>query len=264
MTDTPNSPNKEEDGRRIIYISTPITLAEDSDLTRKDMYNIYWRCRDFEINHLWQRSIFLTAFLVLCFTAYGILIKDMFDALLCNNINDIYWLLCSLAAMAICLIGTVLSCLWIMMAKGSKAWYEIYEAAITAYEKESYFSNQKKDGLLEKIKGYQYINLNNYKEELKPIDQKLNTGTAGAYSPSRINWAIGFLMLVICQFLAFIHAVMLGVATAYIITDVAYKYVAGLLVAIIALTTNYVLFYKIRHYKKLESEQINKIHGKSN
>jgi len=70
-----------------------------SKIRLKDVYESLWKCRDFELLHLWQRSIVLTLFLVMCF------------------------------------IGVIFSCLWIMMGKGSKAWYEIYENAITAISK---------------------------------------------------------------------------------------------------------------------------------
>lgn len=36
-----------------------------------------YSCRDLEISNLWQRSIFLGTFLVLCFTGYGVLIHSM-------------------------------------------------------------------------------------------------------------------------------------------------------------------------------------------
>lgn len=37
----------------------------------EEFYKSLWRCRDFEIQNLWQRSIFLTAFMLLSYTGYG-------------------------------------------------------------------------------------------------------------------------------------------------------------------------------------------------
>lgn len=42
-------------------------------INMRDIYESLWRCRDFELSHLWQRSVFLSAFLLLCFTGYGML-----------------------------------------------------------------------------------------------------------------------------------------------------------------------------------------------
>lgn len=43
----------------------------------KDIYESLWRCRDFELSHLWQRSVFLTAFLLLAYTGYGVLMLQI-------------------------------------------------------------------------------------------------------------------------------------------------------------------------------------------
>ena len=48
------------------------------DFTIKDLYIQYWHCRDFEIQNLWQRSIFLGTFLILCFTGYGFFFVRLF------------------------------------------------------------------------------------------------------------------------------------------------------------------------------------------
>ena len=46
---------------------------DSNRVSQKDLYEELWHGRDFEIQTLWQRSIFLTAFLVLVFSGYGIL-----------------------------------------------------------------------------------------------------------------------------------------------------------------------------------------------
>ena len=43
---------------------------EDSKVTHSDIHEKLWAARDFEINHLWQRSIFLATFITLTFTLY--------------------------------------------------------------------------------------------------------------------------------------------------------------------------------------------------
>ena len=46
-----------------LKITKDVVIAESIKLTSKDIYRAYWHCRDFEITHLWQRSVFLTAFI---------------------------------------------------------------------------------------------------------------------------------------------------------------------------------------------------------
>ena len=49
-----------------------------------------------------------------------------------TNISKTYWIVANTSAIIISYIGAALSVLWIIMLKGSKAWFEIYEAAIAA------------------------------------------------------------------------------------------------------------------------------------
>ena len=39
--------------------------------TTKDLYKELFHCRDFELQHLWQRSVFLAGFMIALFTLYG-------------------------------------------------------------------------------------------------------------------------------------------------------------------------------------------------
>ena len=43
---------------------------DEKYVTKHDLYEKLWASRDFEINHLWQRSIFLATFIVALFTIY--------------------------------------------------------------------------------------------------------------------------------------------------------------------------------------------------
>ena len=97
---------------------------KENFLTKRDFYEQYWRCRDFEIKNLWQRSIFLGTFLVLCYTAYGAFFgKAFLEGAFDENLAkwDFHVIACILA-----LIGTAFSILWIAMAKGSDS-FEIEE-----------------------------------------------------------------------------------------------------------------------------------------
>jgi len=190
-----------------IKIADELVLAESIPLTSKDIYRAYWHCRDFEITHLWQRSVFLTAFIVLCFSAYGYLAADMLSALRTpiNTSSYTYWLIAHGGAIFISSIGATLSVLWIMMAKGSKAWFEIYESAIAAYEgNEKYINKAEKDN---KISAFQFEGLENFKNKLKEkeFDDFIFKAQGGAYSPSKINWVIGQVMLYVWVIITFFH-----------------------------------------------------------
>lgn len=171
-------------------------------ISPRDIYKCLWMCRDFELTHLWQRSVFLGGFLLACFASYGGLVVAVLGR---GNLGlDGRWI-ANGAAFGICFVGTVLSLLWIMMAKGSKAWYERYERAISAFGKAypSGFSEgmDKLNGMdWEKIPGYVGPTLS---------DSLLNT-KGGAYSPSKLNAAIGFVSLGVWIVLAFVH---LAIAT---------------------------------------------------
>jgi len=106
------------------------------NVSAKDIYDRMWRCRDFEIRLVWTRATFMTAFLFGCFVAYG----NVASRLWCHNR---YLWQSQLNGVAACVaaIAFSLSVMWIAMAKGSKAWYEVYESAIKAFGKLSSISD---------------------------------------------------------------------------------------------------------------------------
>ena len=82
----------------------------EDKISIKEIHETFWRCRDFELSHLWQRSIFLSAFLILCFTGYGSLLITMLE-------KASLFAYANLLAFSIGVIGIIFSCLWIMMGK---------------------------------------------------------------------------------------------------------------------------------------------------
>ena len=187
---------------------------EDNDrrpsdkLVLRDLYEQYWRCRDFEIKNLWQRSIFLGAFLILCFTGYGAFFsKAFFDK---DNqliyFDEECWK-CHIFAMLIALLGVVFSRLWICLAKASKAWVEVYETAIRAIEKKL-----SKNNILKNYIAFQYDNLPFYPQKGKhKFDTSLHSFKGGAFSPSRINIIIGYVALWAMSLSFANHCVMLQI-----------------------------------------------------
>lgn len=160
-------------------------------ITSKDIYSSLWRCRDFELSHLWQRSIFLTTFLVMSFTGYGSILLRICEYITDDN-KRIPFCILNIAGLFIALLGVVLSALWIMMGKGSKAWYEKYEKALYNIEREAKYSEN--------------IVINDMDNEMlmhgslpspNPLDTRLFSTDAGRFSVSRINIAIGQVSIVV-------------------------------------------------------------------
>lgn len=156
----------------------------------KELRETFYRLRDFEISNLWQRSVFLSAILVLLFTGYGCTIVKEADACPCKMF---YY---NLLSLAISLVGLCFSCLWIMMAKGSKMWYEVYEQRIYEIERELEL-NIPEQWRMETPK------------KIKDMSNWLFSTKAGKYSVSRINIIIGQAMFVIWSFAILVHLVLL-------------------------------------------------------
>ena len=172
------------------------------------MYMRLCACRDFEVSHVWHRAIFMTAFLLGCFTAYGNVVSLLFD----KDHHFAYTWYANVAAFGVTLIGIVISLFWIMMAKGSKAWYEVYENAIATFVAKYPAGVDPNAGELSKCK---WDKSNTKIGTRSPCCLcrlvrfwKVNcplSPSGGAYSVSRINVGIGQLALLIWLILAFAH-----------------------------------------------------------
>lgn len=188
------------------------TEKETKENLRYTLERLY-KCRDLEISNLWQRSVFLSVFLILCFSAYGYLMSEMVkvnDHIIYENMNvnskmgnligslkikeSTQYALQNYNLVAICIscVSIIFSILWIGMAKGSKAWYEVYESAIVKFE-----NNYSELGIEDDYK------MGNMKLEDK--DDSLFSTKAGGYSPSKINIAIGQVSLIIWIIICFFH-----------------------------------------------------------
>lgn len=160
--------------------------------TNQNHIDRLYACRDLEIKNLWQRSIFLATFLVLCFTAYGTLIKDV----LCSGCTIKDFPCLNLVLIFISLVGVLMSILWICMAKGSKAWQEVYEDAIGKYEEEYLSEDIPENYRSNKLKG-----------DPSKRDRCLLSVNGGPYSPSKINIVIGQLSFTIWILIYLVHVI---------------------------------------------------------
>lgn len=121
---------------------------ETPKLNAVDLYNELWKGRDFEINALWQRSVFLGAFMLAILAGFITVIaklSDIPDKIYFKDFfNNFYFVNNSTYSFYIYIlfvissVGLLFSVLWICMAKGSKYWYECYESSI-----DSIFKNKK-------------------------------------------------------------------------------------------------------------------------
>ena len=156
---TSSSQNKENNPEK--------ALREKEKMILENLY----RCRDLELNNLWQKSIFLGPILVLCFTGYGFLLDKLFE-------RESFSLKTNILCIVLCIVSAIFSMLWIYMFKGSKAQYELCERAIANYEQKE----------LNIPYGYAMGTLRYNEIE---FDDNLLSTKAGKFSPSKINILIG-------------------------------------------------------------------------
>lgn len=194
---------------------------DDFQISPKDTYEKMWDGRNFELSHLWQRSVFLAVFLLAIAGAYGSLIKDMYfpseqnviriyegnlekataDKEDKKAIKTIEYKAVDitkeqqLIACGVCWIGIVFSILWIMMAKGSKLWYEKYELALKEYE-DGESGNKLRDGNF-----FHYGDMPDWVE----CEENIFSTKAGHYSVSKVNTTIGIVSLIVFSFLEMLH-----------------------------------------------------------
>ncbi len=143
--------------------------------------------------------MFLIAIIVLSYGAYGAVVIELVKAE-CQNItgNNCIFILNSIALL-LAALNIILSLFWIAMGKGSKAWYERYENAIVAFERNLKYVTKE----VKSIGGFKYTSLTNYK--YPKINNCFLSTSGGAYSPSRINIAIGQVALIIWCILFLFH-----------------------------------------------------------
>ena len=175
-----------------------VDVSDVSEVSLRDIYMRLCACRDFEIKLQWERAVFLTAFLIACFAGYGSFLLSVhqhgagnFSSLVINGIF-----------MTLTFVGVVLSLLWILMAKGSKAWYEHYEQAIAAFAINYPVANVSPDML-----SHTWYKMPNIKRD--SMSNWIVMPTGGECSVSKIVIAIGICSFVIWSSLFLIH---LGVA----------------------------------------------------
>lgn len=150
-----------------------------------EIYKSLWKCRDLEIQMLWTRLTLLGAFMALTYAGYGALILKGLDGI--KN-----WEVFNLAAMGASAFGLLFAILWTTTAKGSKAWFERYEAMLAYFQK-----TYREHGLFESVPdedlilSYLDFDKRGIRRHLQPVDSNLLSQHAGAYSVSKIPIVMG-------------------------------------------------------------------------
>lgn len=175
----------------------------------KDYYNELQHGRELEIDNLWKRSVFLGAFILAIAAGYG----NLALKILTNGKSAP--LIVHLAAAGLCILGVTFSILWIMMAKGSKFWYEAYEGAIGDCLAPDYGKDSRDNGLklhneiFDRFTKDKLTNTDIYEvrkpDDNKTVDCNILTTHAGAFSVSRINVLIGIVCFIAWGGLLIIH-----------------------------------------------------------
>lgn len=232
--------------------SKKISDDEDKAMEKLKKYEILYTAYADEIRNLWQRSIFLGAFMTLAWGGYGAL-QLKFITRKCGEFDMVAY---CIASLGICATIMILSLLWIAMAKGSKFVQEAHEAHIKD------FNFDKKDikKLFCKLETYEYkthqddYNDKDKKEINKDLNPKLFFGgalKAYRYSPSKINIVLGWVSACLAGALMLIHILMLlfSAKLFYNLTTNILIIIAIVCVAVEIITMFYV-FCKKKDYLK--------------
>lgn len=180
--------------------------GEADRLSLRDIQEVLWAGRELELNSQWQRSILLGTFLALAYAGYGMLMVQERARELLLNSQLIHW-----QALGIALFGMVFAYLWICMAKGSKAWYEMYEDMISLYGELIVGTEQGEESqrshIVKTFAGFNHWQHPGFKKsnESHARDTYCLSTEQGRFSPSRINIAVGIVSLVIWVTLALLH-----------------------------------------------------------
>ena len=197
-------------------------------ITMRSVYSCLWQCRDLEIQMLWTRLTLLGAFMGLTYAGYGALILKGLDGIRS-------WEVFNLVAIGASAFGFLFSILWTTTAKGSKAWFERYEAMLAYFQK-----TYREHGLFESVPNEElilsYLDFDKrcIRRHLQPVDSNLLSQHAGAYSVSKIPIVMGQVsMLAWCAIgLAHFVAWVAGRSSVRIFVQGSNPYVLALLMIV--------------------------------
>jgi hypothetical protein len=121
--------------------------------------------------------------------------------------------------------------MWIKMGKASKAWYEVYEHAIMAIEKDKAYATRK----ARKIGGFRYKRLKGYRDI--ELSNGIFSGLAGKFSPSKINIGIGQVFLITWLVVGVCHTIIAAFRIHHLYPGAFYDTIFGILGIILLVVT---------------------------
>ena len=181
------------------------TMWDKDRLSLKDIQEVLWAGRELELNSQWQRSVMVGTFLALSYAGYGALMVQEGALGLLVHSRGLHW-----QAFGVALLGIVFSYLWTCMAKGSKAWFEMYEAAIELFGNQVRDMEEREIAELEKESvrvsrahvATTFAGFNHWEDgafwekyDKRERDASCLTTRAGRFSPSKVNIVIGIFSL---------------------------------------------------------------------
>lgn len=183
----------------------------DNHVTKKDLYEKLWAARDFEISHLWQRSVFLATFITISFTLYFTAFKEftttesdfciyLYKHFFEEDSSFFHYICLEL----ICLVGFTLAILWICMARGSKYMYERIENGINRANEnaDKFFDTETRDHIADEWyevlwnQGYYTYLPRHGAQPMSDVDFRFFSTNGAKFSSSKINIMIGYILFI--------------------------------------------------------------------
>lgn len=159
----------------------------------KELREKFYELRDLEIQNLWQRASIFAGLIGLFFAGYGyILIGFLLEGE--GEIKEVelaHVLCCGIAILAI-----IFSVIWIAMAKGAKAWFEVQERKICEIEEEEELAIPRRF----RMGALSYPGIDS-----EPNDCLLS-GEGGRYSVSKLNILLGQVLFICWCGIFLLHA----------------------------------------------------------
>ena len=221
-------------------ISSNISSEKSKDEKEREAFYKYLEFQnkryDTELQLFWQRSVFVSAFLVLILTGYGALLIKIVEL---HSIKNIPMLLSdslfnSLASV-ISTMGIIVSYIWLRIARGAKGTYEAVESRI--YDP--------KQGLIDKMKDYAKDSKLDLRSEFYKTEDVFKLDS-GPYSPSKLNIIFVFFFLVLFSMLLTLHLIALFFCDLFLFLSFTTVELLLLLVFILVIRLNSVSWWQVK------------------
>ena len=221
-------------------ISSNISSEKSKDEKEREAFYKYLEFQnkryDTELQLFWQRSVFVSTFLVLILTGYGALLIKIVEL---HSIKNIPMLLSdslfnSLASV-ISTMGIIVSYIWFRIARGAKGTYEAVESRI--YDP--------KQGLIDKMKDYAKDSKLDLRSEFYKTEDVFKL-YSGPYSPSKLNIIFVFFFLVLFSMLLTLHLIALFFCDLFLFLSFTTVELLLLLVFILVIRLNSVTWWQVK------------------